>query len=209
MVLSNIFNLSISACWRWLVLCCLLCPGIAAAQSEIAIFSHMVESQEVVDSADAAAEKRLASIESLVRAVRSFKGLEDGKAFTLFVPNNEAFKKVPNGTLAYFTNSDNKKALDELVSFHLIPEKVSKSDLLERIKLGGGKAVLKTMSGFKLIASADEKGNITLKNDFDKDIHITAYNWSKGNGLLHVVDSVIIPFDHGMAEREAENLKED
>ena len=209
MVLSNIFRHFASQTRLFLLLACMSAPGLAAAQSEIAIFSHMVEAQEVVDSTDAAAEKRLASIENLVRAVRSFKGLEDGKPFTMFVPNNEAFKKVPGGTLAYFTNSDNKKALDELVSFHLVPEKISKSDLLERIKLGGGKAVLKTMSGFKLIATADEKGNITLKNDFDKDIHITAYNWSKGNGLLHVVDSVIIPFDHGMFEREAENLKED
>ena len=181
----------------------------ANAQSEIAVFSHMVDAQETLDSSQMAAEKRIASIESLVRAVRQFKGLEDGKPFTFFVPNNMAFKKVPENTLGYFTNSDNKKALDELVSFHLVAEKLSHTDILERIKLGGGKAIIKTMSGFKLIATADEKGDVTLRNESEKDIHITAYNWSKGNGLLHVVDSVIIPFDHGMAEHEDANLNLD
>lgn len=184
-------------------------PSRAIAQSEIAVFSHMVEAQEEIDSSQIMTEKRLASIERLVRAVRQFKGLKGDKPFTLFVPNNAAFKKVPEGTLAYFTNSDNKKALDELVSFHLLAEKITHEDMLLRIKAGGGKAIFKTMSGFKLSATADPKGNVTLTNESAKDIHITAYNWSKGSGLLHMVDSVIIPFDHGMAEREDANLNLD
>jgi uncharacterized surface protein with fasciclin (FAS1) repeats len=179
----------------------------AKAQSEIAIFSNMVESQEAVDPTELK-EKRLASIEKLVRAVRAYKGMEEGKPFTLFVPNNEAFKKVPNGTLSYFTNPENKNALDELVTFHLIPEKLSKADILERIKLGGGKAILRTVSGYTLLCTVDDKENIIITNEAQKVIHIMAYNWSKGNGLLHVVDSVITPFDHGMVEKENPNLSE-
>jgi uncharacterized surface protein with fasciclin (FAS1) repeats len=183
-------------------------PNLVKAQSEIAIFSNMVEAQEAVDPQEIK-EKRLESIEKLVRAVRTFKCLEDGKPFTLFVPNNEAFKKVPEGTLAYFTNTENKNALDELVTFHLIPIKITKADMLERIKLGGGKTIIKTISGYGLVFTTDEKENITLTNEFQKQIHITAYNLSKGDGLLHIVDSVISPFDHGMAEREDANLRED
>jgi uncharacterized surface protein with fasciclin (FAS1) repeats len=155
-------------------------------------------------------EKRIASVEKLVKAVRSFKGLEDGKPFTLFVPNNEAFKRVPEGTLSYFTNVDNKKALDELVSFHLVPEKLSKSDILERMKAGAtNKLIIKTLSGYSLTITADEKGTLTIINESQKVIHIMAYNLSKGTGLIHIVDSVITPFDHGMAERENPNVNVD
>ena len=177
----------------------------AMAQSEIAIFSHMVDSQEAVDPKELQ-ERRLASIEKLVHALRQFKGLEGGKGYTLFVPNNEAFKKVPDNLLGYFTNTENKNALDELISFHLITEKLGKDDILQRIKQGGGKALLKTTSGYYLKFTADAKQNITITNEFNKEIHITAYNWAKGNGLIHVVDSVISPFDHGMAERENPNV---
>jgi uncharacterized surface protein with fasciclin (FAS1) repeats len=169
----------------------------------------MVYAQEAVDPQELH-ERRMASIEKLVHALRQYKGMEGGKSFTLFVPNNEAFKKVPDGTLSYFTNTENKSALDELVTFHLIPEKLSKADLLARIKAApSGKLSLKTVSGFYLRFTVDTKENITITNESGKEIHIMAYNWSKGNGLLHVVDSVISPFDHGMAERENPNVNVD
>gem|GEM_PF-5193102 len=179
------------------------------AQSEIAIFSNMVDSQEAVDPKEIT-ERRVASIEKLVHALRQYKGMQGGKAYTLFVPNNEAFKKVPDGTLSYFTNTENKNALDELVSFHLLAEKLSKSDLLARIKTApGGRLSLRTVSGFYLKFTADAKENIIITNESNKEIHIMAYNWSKNNGLIHVVNSVISPFDHGMAERENPNVNED
>jgi uncharacterized surface protein with fasciclin (FAS1) repeats len=188
---------------------CLLASVPVWAQSEIAIFSNMVDAQEAVDPQELH-ERRMASIEKLVHALRQYKGMEGGKSFTLFVPNNEAFKKVPDGTLSYFTNTENKSALDELVTFHLIPEKLSKADLLARIKAApSGKLSLKTVSGFYLRFTVDTKENITITNESGKEIHIMAYNWSKGNGLLHVVDSVISPFDHGMAERENPNVNVD
>jgi uncharacterized surface protein with fasciclin (FAS1) repeats len=171
------------------------------AQMEIAVFSKMVDVQEIATSEEQA-DKRYPALENLVRALRSYQGMAGKKEFTIFVPNNEAFKKVPKGTLDYFTKSENKHALEELVSFHALEQKLSRKDILSRIEAGNGKAILKTISGFKLTATADKEGNILLANEVGKQIAITAYNYHKGNGLVHVVSSVIIPYDHGLAEEE-------
>ena len=174
----------------------------ASAQQEIALFSKMTVAEDS-DPADEQ-EKSYPSLDNIVRTLRGFKGLEGDKSFTMFVPNNEAFKKLPKGTLQYFIQDENKKAMEELISFHVVEEKLTIGDIESKIKKGGGKAILKSLSGFKILAYFGPDKKVILENEAGKKINITAYNYKKGNGIIHVVDSVVIPYDHGMLEEAEE-----
>jgi uncharacterized surface protein with fasciclin (FAS1) repeats len=172
------------------------------AQQEIALFSKMT----VAEDGDPAEEqeKSYPSLDNIVRTLRGFKGLEGEKAFTMFVPNNEAFKKLPKGTLQYFVQDENKKAMEELISFHVVEEKLTIGDIESKIKNAGGKTIIKSLSGFKIRAYFGPDKKVVLENEAGKKINITAYNYKKGNGIIHVVDSVVIPYDHGMLEEAEE-----
>ena len=179
----------------------------ALGQSDIAVFSKMIDAQEEIDLSAADAKDNTASVEMLVRGLRNYTGLEGRKSYTIFVPNNQSFKKLPKNTVAYFINGDNKKALDELLSFHVINGKYAKSDLLKLVEQGGGKTYLKTLSGFKIYFK--RKGdNLELENEAGKTIRVTAFNYKKGEGIIHIVDSVIIPFDAGLMEDDMEERSE-
>lgn len=177
----------------------------AHAQADIAVFSKMMDADDAVDPNEPQ-DKNYPSLENIVRGLRTFPGLDGDKPFTMFVPNNEAFKKLPANTIQYFTNSDNKKALDELVSFHVIAGKVSYGEIKDAIKKNNGRALFKTISGYKLFAKLNDKGDVLIENEAGKEIKIMAYNFHKGNGLIHVVDSVIIPYDAGLIEEELKQV---
>lgn len=172
------------------------------AQADIAVFSKMMEAEEDIDIEDSTVAKDYPSVDNIVRGLRSYQGLEGNKPFTMFVPNNAAFKKLPSNTISYFTNEENKKALDELISFHVIPNKLTINDIKSEIKKTGGRAVFKTISGFKIFAKLNDKNEVILENEAGKEIFIMGYNFNKNGGLIHIVDSVIIPFDAGLLEEE-------
>lgn len=178
-----------------------LCSHPLMAQADIAVFSKMMDADDAVDPNEPQ-DKNYPSLENIVRGLRQYPGLDGDKPFTMFVPNNEAFKKLPSNTIGYFTNADNKKALDELISFHVIPGKLSYGDLKAEIKKHNGRASFKTISGFKVFAKLNDKSEVILENEAGKEIKIMAFNWHKGSGLVHVVDSVIIPYDAGLMEAE-------
>ena len=175
--------------------------SIAWAQTDIAVFSKIVDAQEEVDLTAPDQKNNDASVETLVRGLRGYAGLEGKKEYTIFVPNNQSFKKLPKNTIAYFTNGDNKKSLDELISFHVIVGKYTKSDLLELVKKAGGRTALKTLSGFKIYFKMQGE-NLVLENETGKIINVMAFNYKKGEGIIHIVDSVVIPFDAGLMEAD-------
>ena len=176
------------------------------AQTDIAIFSKVVDAQEEIDITAKQENDNSANVETLVRGLRGYPGLEGKKNYTIFVPNNESFKKLPKNTIAYFTNIENKRALEELVSFHVIDGKYAKSDLLKLVEQGGGRNYLKTVSGFKIYLKKIGE-NLVLENEAGKTVNVMAFNYKKGNGVIHIVDSVVIPFDAGLMEDDIEQAE--
>ena len=132
---------------------------------------------------------------TLVAAVKA-GGLVDtleGKGpFTVFAPTNEAFDKLPAGTVDTLLKPENKDALVKVLTYHVVAGKVSSKELVKMIKAGGGKASLKTVAGGTLTATISN-GKVMLTDEKGGMATVTIADVYQSNGIIHVVDSVLLP----------------
>jgi uncharacterized surface protein with fasciclin (FAS1) repeats len=132
---------------------------------------------------------------TLVAAVKA-AGLVDTLSgtgpFTVFAPTNEAFAKLPAGTVDNLLKPENKDQLVKILTYHVVADTVTAQELAAKIKAGGGKATLTTVSGGTLTATTaggkvmltDEKGDMAI---------VTIANVMQSNGVIHVINTVLLP----------------
>jgi len=132
---------------------------------------------------------------TLVAAVKA-GGLVDTLSgtgpFTVFAPTNEAFAALPAGTVDTLLKPENKAALVKILTYHVVAGRLTAQDLAAKAAAGNGKAQLKTVQGEELTVSkdgerwavTDAKGNVA---------HVTIGDVIQSNGVIHVVDKVLMP----------------
>ncbi|HET6433484.1 fasciclin domain-containing protein [Dyella sp.] len=132
---------------------------------------------------------------TLVAAVKA-AGLVDTLSgpgpFTVFAPTNEAFAALPAGTVDTLLKPENKATLTKVLTYHVVAGKVSAADVLALIKKGGGKATVKTVEGDSLTFSKDAKG-VAITDDKGNTGHVTIADVNQSNGVIHVIDTVLMP----------------
>jgi len=132
---------------------------------------------------------------TLVAAVKA-AGLVDTLAgpgpFTVFAPTNAAFAKLPAGTVETLVKPENKATLTSILTYHVVAGRVTAADVMKLIKDGGGKATLTTVNGGTLTASMMGK-RIMLTDAKGGMSHVTIGNVMQSNGVIHVVDGVLLP----------------
>ncbi len=132
---------------------------------------------------------------TLVAAVKA-GGLVDtlsGKGpFTVFAPTNEAFAALPSGTVQTLLKPENKATLVKVLTYHVVPGRITAHDLAMAVDQGGGKATLKTVEGDPLIVSKDARG-WAITDDKGNVAHVTIGDVMQSNGVIHVVDTVLLP----------------
>lgn len=132
---------------------------------------------------------------TLVTAVKA-AGLVDtlnGKGpFTVFAPTNDAFAKLPAGTVDTLVKPENKDQLVKILTYHVVPGKYDSKKLLKLIKSGGGKATLTTVEGEPLTATT-AGGTITLTDAKGGTATVTTADVYQSNGIIHVIDAVLMP----------------
>ncbi len=112
--------------------------------------------------------------------------------FTVFAPVNAAFSKLPAGTVETLLKPENKDTLVKVLTYHVVAGKMSSVDIKKAIKAGGGTATLTTVQGGKLRAMME--GNmIVLKDEKGGMSKISQANVFQSNGVIHVVDTVVMP----------------
>jgi uncharacterized surface protein with fasciclin (FAS1) repeats len=132
---------------------------------------------------------------TLVAAVKAgglVDTLESKGPFTVFAPTNDAFAKLPAGTVDTLVKPENKATLDKILTYHVVAGRIDSKKLMRDIKKGGGKTMLITVQGepltFTLSGSSiqvtDAKGGTAL---------ITTADVYQSNGIIHVIDSVLMP----------------
>ena len=142
--------------------------------------------QNAVNSADHT------TMVAAVKAAGLVETLEGAGPFTVFAPTNEAFAKLPAGTVDTLLKPENKATLTKVLTYHVVVGRVSASDLKKQIKAGNGTAELTTVEGGKLWAT--EEGNrIMLKDEKGGTTWVTIPNVFQSNGVIHVVDAVLMP----------------
>ncbi|MEA1070978.1 fasciclin domain-containing protein [Sphingomonas sp. LY160] len=127
-----------------------------------------------------------------VKAAGLVETLSGPGPFTVFAPTNAAFAKLPAGTVDTLLQPANKAMLTSVLTYHVVPGRVSAADLVAQIQAGGGKASLTTVNGGTLTASmmgdrvmlTDAKGGMS---------HVTQADVFQSNGVIHVTDAVSLP----------------
>jgi uncharacterized surface protein with fasciclin (FAS1) repeats len=133
---------------------------------------------------------------TLVAAVKA-AGLVDTLSgpgpFTVFAPTNAAFAKLPAGTVDTLLRPENKATLTKVLTYHVVPGRMTAASLMKAIKDGEGEAHLKTVAGIDLIVKQAGSGKLTVTDAKGDVSTIMIADVLQSNGVIHVVDTVLLP----------------
>lgn len=112
--------------------------------------------------------------------------------FTVFAPTNAAFEKLPKGTLPKLLKEENQAKLGGILKYHVISGAYNATMVMKAIKKGKGKAVLETVQGEDLTFMLDGE-NVVIMDEAGNKAIITATDLDASNGVVHVIDTVLMP----------------
>jgi uncharacterized surface protein with fasciclin (FAS1) repeats len=127
-----------------------------------------------------------------VKAAGLVETLSGSGPFTVFAPSNEAFAKLPAGTVDSLLKPENKDALVKVLTYHVVAANVMSDALAKMIADDGGKHPVKTVAGGTLIAEQKD-GKITLTDENGGVATVTIADVKQANGVVHVIDTVLLP----------------
>ena len=150
----------------------------------------MFKSKDIVDNAVNSADHT--TLVAAVKAAGLVETLKGKGPFTVFAPINAAFDKLPAGTVDTLLKPENKGMLTNILTYHVLAGRFDSNALAKKIKAGNGKAWLKAVNGGTLTAWMD--GNsIVLTDEKGGQSRVTIANVYQSNGVIHVVDTVLLP----------------
>lgn len=167
----------------------LLATG-ALAKNPMVGGKEMYPTKNIVENAANSADHT--TLVAAVKAAGLVETLQGAGPFTVFAPTNAAFEKLPAGTVETLLKPENKDTLVKILTYHVVAGRVSAADLKKQIKMGGGKAMLKTVAGGTLTAMMDG-ASIVLKDEKGSTAKVTQANVFQSNGVIHVIDNVVQP----------------
>lgn len=150
----------------------------------------MYANKDIVDNA--VNSKDHTTLVAAVKAAGLVETLKSAGPFTVFAPTNEAFDKLPAGTVETVLKPENKEMLTKILTYHVVAGKMDSKAIAKAIKAGNGKAELTTVSGGKLWASMDGD-KLILTDEKGGTATVTIANVMQKNGVIHVIDSVLMP----------------
>jgi len=164
--------------------------GLAYAKDPMVGGSPMYANKNIVQNA--VNSKDHTTLVAAVKAAGLVDTLEGPGPFTVFAPTNEAFAKLPAGTVDNLLKPENLDTLKKVLTYHVVSGRISTMDMKKMIHDGGGKATLTTVEGGTLTVwmkggkymLTDEKGGMAA---------ITIPNVYQSNGVIQVIDTVLMP----------------
>ena len=161
-----------------------------AAKNPMVGGKEMYPNKDIIDNAVNSADHT--TLVAAVKAAGLVDTLKGPGPFTVFAPTNAAFAKLPAGTVDTLLKPENRDSLVKVLTYHVVSGRVTAADLKKMIKDGHGKAELKTVSGGKLWAMM-QGAMIVLKDEKGGMSTVTQANVMQSNGVIHVVNSVLLP----------------
>jgi uncharacterized surface protein with fasciclin (FAS1) repeats len=150
----------------------------------------MFPDKNVVENASTAGN--LKTLVAAVGAAGLVDTLKGEGPFTVFAPDDDAFKKLPAGTVDTLLKPENKSKLAGVLTYHVVAGKLDTAELGKMIEAGGGKATLKTVAGGSLTA-AKEGDAIVLTDATGGKSTVSQADVYQSNGVAHVIDTVLLP----------------
>ena len=140
----------------------------------------------------AVGSKAHTTLVAAVKAADLVGTLQSAGPFTVFAPTNEAFAKLPKGTVETLLKPENKSTLTTILTYHVVAGNLDAASVVKAINDGKGKVTLKAVSGGTLTASL-KNGKVILTDEKGGTATVTATDLKAGNGIVHVIDAVVLP----------------
>jgi uncharacterized surface protein with fasciclin (FAS1) repeats len=169
-------------------------PLSAASKSEKTVNvggAPMYPSKNIIQNA--VNSKDHTTLVAAVKAASLVDTLSGPGPFTVFAPTNEAFAKLPAGTVDNLIKPENKATLTKILTYHVVPGRMTAANLMKSIKDGEGEAKLKTVSGDWLMVEQPGPGKLTITDAKGDVAMVTIADVLQSNGVIHVVDTVLLP----------------
>ncbi len=164
--------------------------AVAGMKNPVVGGQEMYPTKNIIENAVNSADHT--TLVAAVKAAGLVETLEGPGPFTVFAPTNEAFAKLPAGTVEMLLKPENKATLTKVLTYHVVSGRWSAAELKKQIKAGNGTAELATVEGGKLWASLRD-GQIALKDEKGDMATVTIANVFQSNGVIQVIDTVLMP----------------
>ncbi len=171
----------------------LLLGSTAFSQKEKTVMvggAAMYPTKNIVENA--VNSKDHTTLVAAVKAAGLVETLQSEGPFTVFAPTNEAFNKLPKGTVGNLLKEENKNQLTGVLTYHVVAGKISSADLVKMIKDNGGKYTAKTVQGGELTFMIKGK-SVIIKDENGGMSLVTIADVNQSNGVIHVIDTVLLP----------------
>ena len=166
-----------------------LTAAVAMAQVTVG-GAPMYASKDIIDNA--VNSKDHTTLVAAIKAAGLVDTLKSPGPFTVFAPTNTAFSALPAGTVDTLLKPENKGQLTKVLTYHVVPGKMDAATLVKQIEAGGGKAMLKTAAGGTLTATASGS-TVSVTDESGGISKVTIADVNQSNGVIHVVDKVLLP----------------
>jgi uncharacterized surface protein with fasciclin (FAS1) repeats len=177
--------------------------AIAAAMAPAPVLAQMSEKTVTVGGApmypskniiqNAVNSKDHTTLVAAVKAAGLVDTLEGAGPFTVFAPTNAAFAKLPAGTVDTLLKPENKATLTKVLTYHVVPGRMTAVSLMKAIKDGEGEARLKTVAGDTITVKQAGPGKLTVTDSKGDVANVTIADVLQSNGVIHVIDTVLLP----------------
>jgi uncharacterized surface protein with fasciclin (FAS1) repeats len=166
----------------------------ASAQMEKTVTvggAPMYPSKNIVENA--VNSKDHTTLVAAVKAAGLVETLQSPGPFTVFAPTNAAFAKLPAGTVETLVKPESKATLTKILTYHVVPGKMTAAAMMKAVKDGEGMAKLKTAAGETLTVKQEGPGKLSITDAKGGKSMVTIADVLQSNGVIHVVDTVLLP----------------
>jgi len=164
--------------------------GVAAMKNPMVGGAPMYSTKTIVQNA--VNSKDHTTLVAAVKAAGLVDTLSGKGPFTVFAPTNAAFAKLPAGTVDTLLKPENKGQLASVLTYHVVPGRITAADIAAKAKKNGGVASYATAQGSMLKFKKMGAGWAVMDDKGDTGI-ITIANVMQSNGVIHVIDTVMLP----------------
>jgi uncharacterized surface protein with fasciclin (FAS1) repeats len=177
--------------------------SLATAGAAVPVLAQMKEQTVAVGGApmypskniiqNAVNSKDHTTLVAAVKAAGLVETLQGPGPFTVFAPTNAAFAKLPPGTVDSLLKPEMKAKLTGVLTYHVLPGRLSAKDLMEAAKKNGGVAEFKTVEGEKITVESKANNALVIRDAGGNTSKVTIQNVFQSNGVIHVIDTVLLP----------------
>lgn len=162
----------------------------AADENPMVGGAPMLKTKDIIDNA--VNSKDHTTLVAAVKAADLVETLKGAGPFTVFAPTNEAFDKLPKGTVDNLVKPENKKTLTGILTYHVVAGNMDAAAIAKGIEEGKGKFTMKTVAGGTLTATMEGK-DVIITDEKGGKSKVTIADVKQSNGVIHVVDTVLMP----------------